>query len=79
MKDRLGTSAWVNRAPRNMTQTYYTRFLKGSSAELKSSFTEGRDRFNRMMEDALKTRYSELLGGQNAKLLSAGAMGAGLQ
>ena len=62
MKDRLGASAWVNRAPRNRTQTSYTRFLKGPSGELKSQFTENKRAFDALMKDALRTRYTEFLG-----------------
>jgi hypothetical protein len=55
--DRLGSSAWVNRAPRNRTQTIYARFLKGPSAELKSSFTDSKASFEAFGKNALKTRY----------------------
>jgi hypothetical protein len=59
VRDLLGTSAWVNRAPKNRTQTIYTRFIKGPSGELKSGFTESQAAFKDFGKDALKTRYSE--------------------
>ena len=64
MKDILGKSAFWNVAPKNRTQTYYMRFLKGPGAELKSQFTDGVRAFKTFGEDALKTRYSENLGGE---------------
>ncbi len=63
MKERLHQSSFWNIAPRNRTQTFYTRFLKGPGAELKSQLTESRESFNGLRENALKTRYSELLEG----------------
>lgn len=62
MKDYLKMARIWNVAPRNRTQTYYTRFLKGPSAEIKSQFTESQKAFKKFGEDAMKTRYSELLG-----------------
>jgi len=63
MKDRLHHGAFWNIAPRNRTQTFYTRFLKGPSAELKSQFTESRDAFHKLSDDTLRTRYTEILEG----------------
>lgn len=65
MKDYLGTSAWVNRAPRNRTQTIYARFLKGPGADLKSQFTESAAAFRKFGEDALRTRYTEYMEGND--------------
>lgn len=48
---------------KNRTQTFYTRFLKGPSGELKSGFTESQEAFKKFGKDTLKTRYSEYLGG----------------
>lgn len=62
MRDRLNQSSWWNRAPRNRTQTYYTRFLKGVTAPLGSRFTKSLDAFQRFGKDALTTRYSEYIG-----------------
>ncbi len=61
MKDRLSRSAFWNVAPRNRTQTFYMRFLKGPSAEIKSAFTESQKAFKEFGKNALKTRYSEFL------------------
>ena len=67
MRDLLHKSVWWNRAPKNPTQTTYTRFLKGPSAEIKSAFTENKDRLQKFGENALKTRYSEYLEGSNGE------------
>lgn len=64
MRDRLNRSAFWNVAPRNRTQTAYTRFLKGPGAGLKSQFTESAAAFRRFGEEALKTSYTEYLGGE---------------
>ena len=62
MKDYLNRSAWWNRAPRNRTQTFYTRFLKGPDGALKSQFTDSQDAFKRFGENALKTHYLRDMG-----------------
>ena len=61
MKDRLGKARAWNIAPRNPTQTAYTRFLKGPSGPLKSQFTESKEMFSKFGEDALKTRYTRMM------------------
>jgi len=66
MRDRLNRSAFWNVAPRNRTQTTYTRFLKGPGAELKSQFTESVAGLRKIGETALRTRYSEFLEDNDA-------------
>jgi hypothetical protein len=66
MKDYLGRSAFWNIAPRNRTQTAYTRFLKGPGAELKSQFTESVAAFKKLGENSLRTRYTEFLEDSDA-------------
>ncbi len=61
MKDRLNKSQFWNSPVKNRTQTFYTRFLKGPSAELKSQFTASKEAFGKFSENALETRYTELL------------------
>lgn len=61
MKDLLGKSSWWNSPAKNKTQTFYTRFLKGPSGEVKSSFTESKKAFEDFGKDCLKTRYSEMM------------------
>jgi len=63
MKDLLGKSRLWNTPVKNRTQTFYTRFLKGPSAELKSQFTASQEAFEKFGKDALKTKYSEYLEG----------------
>jgi len=61
MKDYLHTARFINAAPRNPTQTRYTRFLKGPVHPMESMFTRaGRD-WQKRIKDATKTRYSEWL------------------
>lgn len=59
MKNRLNT-LW-NVAPRNPTQTAYTRFLRNPSEPLKTAFSIAQESFDKEMADRLKTSYSDLL------------------
>ncbi len=61
MKDYLGKSRFWNVAPANPTQTRFTRFIKGPFHQPESSFTRAARRWESMMKDAAKTRYSEYL------------------
>jgi len=63
MKDLLGKSRAWNIAPRNKTQNFYTRFLRVPSGPLKSQFTASKEAFCKFGEDALKTRYTDILEG----------------
>jgi hypothetical protein len=61
VKDRLGKARAWNIAPRNPTQTFYARFLKGPGGTLKSQFTASKEEFEKFGEDALKTRYTRMM------------------
>jgi hypothetical protein len=61
MKDRLKTNYLWNIAPRNRTQTFYTRFMRVPDGPLKSQFTASKEAFSKFCEDALKTRYSRMM------------------
>jgi len=53
--------AFRNLAPKNPTQTMYTRFVKMPTGDLKTSFTEA---FKSTLDtDRLKTRYSSIMEG----------------
>ena len=52
-----------NLAPRNETQTAYTRFLRGPESEIKSAFTNSQSQWQKEMTDRLKTDYDELWRG----------------
>ena len=60
MKDRLGKAWFINLPPRNPTQTIYTRFLRGPEAEIKTSYTWSKKNFDDLMDNALKTVWTDL-------------------
>ncbi len=49
----------LNIAPRNRTQTSYTRFLKQPGGEIRTAFSESRSAFRKTMDDAMKSPYDE--------------------
>lgn len=53
-----------NIAPRNPTQTAYSRFMRGPEGEIKTMFTESRLAWDKEMRDRLKTPYDELWRGE---------------
>jgi hypothetical protein len=61
MKNRL--NALWNIAPRNPTQTAYTRFLKTPEGRMRTAFTDAQDAFQAMGDNVLKTAYSDILDG----------------
>lgn len=60
LRDRLGTSAWLNLAPHNFTQTKYTRFMKMPGTPVKqmnSLFRQGEQDFKLSSESWKHNRY----------------------
>jgi hypothetical protein len=60
MKDRIGSHAWVNRFPRNPTQTMFKRFVKQPQSGLPDMLADSKKSWNEFKNMALKTRMEEL-------------------
>lgn len=50
-----------NRAPKNPTQTRWTRFLQTAGGEVESDHTRMKQDFAGMTKDILKTEYTDIL------------------
>ena len=61
MKDRLGKARFWNLAPKNPTQTRYTRFLLGPRGKIKTSYTDSLERFE-MFKRRNETIYERMFG-----------------
>ena len=63
MKDRLGTSSWINAPVRNPTQNTFRRFVKTPGAGLLDTLRDYREKFDTFGKKALRTHLSEYLEG----------------
>ena len=59
MRDRLGTSKWLNLPSRNPTQAYMRRFVRNPSLPLETGFTRMKKAWDENMASKLKTKYDE--------------------